>query len=220
MAKLSCRCARAGCRVSQTRLSGTVMGRWRRWQWYGHVAREVGVLFALAALLVLVVAATSGGVWAQSYRVPNGLDWPSGTPVSLGNTATYATAAEACNDATVVAWVASDVASHPLQTSPAWTISGPATVSGSYCLFPLSAGAPWPDYGGAQAPVFLPNDPVSGGGGGGAPGAGQTLSCVVTTGTTSPFALTLEEGGLIGGAISLLWGAAFGLRMLRRALST
>lgn len=36
--------------------------------------------------------------------------------------------------------------------------------------------------------------------------------------TTSPWALTLEEGGLIGGAIALLWGGAFGLRMLRRAL--
>lgn len=35
---------------------------------------------------------------------------------------------------------------------------------------------------------------------------------------SSPFALTLEEGGLIGGAICLLWGAAFGLRSLRRAL--
>jgi hypothetical protein len=34
----------------------------------------------------------------------------------------------------------------------------------------------------------------------------------------SPFRLTLEEGGMIGGAVVLLWGAAFGLRALRRAL--
>jgi hypothetical protein len=35
---------------------------------------------------------------------------------------------------------------------------------------------------------------------------------------TSPFTLTVEEGGLIGAAIALLWATAFGLRMLRRAL--
>ncbi len=38
--------------------------------------------------------------------------------------------------------------------------------------------------------------------------------------TGNPFKLTLEEGGLIGGAICLLWGAAFGLRSLRRALES
>jgi heat shock protein HspQ len=36
--------------------------------------------------------------------------------------------------------------------------------------------------------------------------------------SASPFLLTLEEGGMIAVAISLLWGAAFGLRQLRRAL--
>jgi hypothetical protein len=38
--------------------------------------------------------------------------------------------------------------------------------------------------------------------------------------TASPFRLTLEEGGLIGAAIALLWGTAFGLRALRRALES
>lgn len=33
-----------------------------------------------------------------------------------------------------------------------------------------------------------------------------------------PFVLTVEEGGLIGGAIMLLWASAFGLKMLRRSL--
>lgn len=35
---------------------------------------------------------------------------------------------------------------------------------------------------------------------------------------SSPFALTVEEGGMVGAAIMLLWGAAFGLRTIRRAL--
>jgi hypothetical protein len=34
----------------------------------------------------------------------------------------------------------------------------------------------------------------------------------------SPFVLSVAEAGAIGAAIALLWGAAFGLRMLRRAL--
>lgn len=49
----------------------------------------------------------------------------------------------------------------------------------------------------------------------------STCALVIRSGqevSANPFALTLEEGGLIGAAIVLLWGAAFGLRMLRRAL--
>jgi hypothetical protein len=48
-----------------------------------------------------------------------------------------------------------------------------------------------------------------------------TCALVIVSGVeavSSPWRLTLEEGGLIGGAICLLWGAAFGLRALRRAL--
>jgi len=53
------------------------------------------------------------------------------------------------------------------------------------------------------------------------PATFETCTLVVLSGpehAANPFVLTVEEGGLIGGAIMLLWGAAFGLRMLRRAL--
>jgi hypothetical protein len=53
------------------------------------------------------------------------------------------------------------------------------------------------------------------------PATFEACTLVLVSGSehaASPLVLTVEEGGLIGGAIMLLWGAAFGLRMLRRAL--
>lgn len=52
----------------------------------------------------------------------------------------------------------------------------------------------------------------------GAPGVACDWVLLTAAQAAGPWVLSLEEGGMIAAAIIALWGAAFGVRTLRRAL--